>query len=124
KNKMLNRIRSAKVEEQGPREEPCRWPGAYYWLAINGSSVALARIPVSVEVLARSRVSPTPQQLIGFPTHEEAAAAQQLLLTAPIEAVRARMGEWAGRADVAVIVPHHPEPPTTGVTLWSFWPAA
>lgn len=55
----------------------------FYWLAINGASVAASGIPMPVTV----RVHPTPEQLIGFRTREAHLATQNLLLTAPISEV-------------------------------------
>lgn len=48
--------------------------GQYYWLAINGSTATLSPIPVAVEKLD---ISPTPKNLIGFRSRDEALAAQQ-----------------------------------------------
>ena len=87
-----------------------------YWIAINGASCAMSAMPLENPVCR-----PTPQQLIGFPTFEEARAAQRLCLTAPISEVRAFMRSLvphvlAGR--VCVIEPEHPDPSTTGPTAW------
>ena len=43
----------------------------YYWIAVNGASVALCAIAVT-----RAVCSPVPEQLFGFPTLEEAKKVQ------------------------------------------------
>lgn len=89
----------------------------WYWIAINGPSVALCPVPVST-ILAH----PTPQQLIGFASLEEAQQAQTFLLTAPINEVKAKMQEWAERINVKEMAYHRPaspQPPTHGPTEWS-----
>lgn len=90
----------------------------FYWLAINGASVAASSIPLPVTV----RVSPTPEQLIGFRSREEQVAAQQFFLNAPIKEVSRYMNEELldkiKSGEVAYTKPDKPEPPTTGATLW------
>jgi hypothetical protein len=90
----------------------------FYWIAINGASCALARYPLPVPT-----VKPTPELLIGFPTHEEAVQAQHFLLTAPHESLPPTLEEWRLRAllpesDITIVMPAHPERPTTGATHW------
>ena len=55
-------------------------PKHWYWIAINGSSVALSSLPMRNPV-----VMPTPEQLFGFGTLKEAQHAQHVLLNAPIK---------------------------------------
>src|SRR5262245_40271775 len=86
-----------------------------YWIALNGPSCAINTVPMREPV-----VSPTPEQLIGYPTLEEAQAAQRLCLTAPIEEVRAyferRLPDvQSGRQ--RVIQSPHPEPAVQGELL-------
>lgn len=58
--------------------------GEMYWIAINGASCAIASAPMK-----NPKVTPTPQQLLGFPTFEAAKHAQTVCLTAPMgEVVR------------------------------------
>ena len=90
----------------------------YYWLAVNGASVAVCPFPVSKDKI---RCVPTPEQLIGFPTQKEQMESQQFLLAAEIQAVQRRMDEWGPRmatGEMAYIMPDNPEPPTTGPTGW------
>jgi hypothetical protein len=87
----------------------------YYWIAINGASCAASLIgPLSVDVQCK----PTPQNLIGFPTREEAIDMQRFCLTGPIEEVHERLMELAQREDVVIKVFKNSEPPTHGPTLW------
>ena len=88
-----------------------------YWIAINGASCARTSFP-----LRKPFVTPTPFQLIGFPTFKESVEAQRILLHEPIETgfqfceslmPRVRNGE------IVVIQPAHPQPPTTGPTMWT-----
>jgi hypothetical protein len=90
----------------------------YYWLAINGESVAASELAVEPE---RVCCSPVPSQLLGFRTREEQLRARRLLLAAPAEHVE----EWVARACadvrvgcIAVINPPNPEPPSKGPTVW------
>ena len=87
-----------------------------YWIAINGASCALTAFP-----MRHPLVIPTPEQLLGFPTLDEARKAQQVCLNAPMPEVKRFMQSlsadvMAGR--VRVIKPKHPEPPTSGQTAW------
>jgi hypothetical protein len=88
-----------------------------YWIAINGPSCARSSLP-----MRNPRVTPTPQQLFGFLTPEEAQKAQHICLTAPIPEVKKFMrdlqpGVASGR--VRYIRPEHPQPPTRGQTMWT-----
>jgi hypothetical protein len=67
----------AKRRRTGPSAER-------FWIALNGASCTLCRTPLTDPV-----ISPTPEQALGFPTLEEAEQAQQHVLDAPIETVRA-----------------------------------
>jgi hypothetical protein len=89
---------------------------ARYWIAINGASCAMASFPMKSPT-----VKPTPQQLLGFPTLEEAQRAQRICLTEPMKKVRRFLESLApdvhsGR--IVVIQPTNPEPPTHGQTIW------
>jgi hypothetical protein len=88
-----------------------------YWIALNGPSCAMSSIPMRNPLL-----TPTPQQMFGFPTHEEAKQAQHICLEAPIKEVRRFLADLApdvktGR--IRVIHPKHPQPPTAGVSMWT-----
>src|ERR1035441_777587 len=90
----------------------------FHWIAINGASCALAGYPLPVPT-----VKPTPELLIGFPTHDEAVQAQRFLLTARVECLSPKLAEWRLRAllpesDIKIVMPEHPERPTTGATHW------
>jgi hypothetical protein len=89
-----------------------------YWIAINGAGCALASMP-----MRNPMVTPTPQQLIGFPTLEEAEEVQRICLKASLRKIR-RLWEESLRSDVEsgrirVINPAHPQPPTSGPTMWT-----
>lgn len=87
----------------------------YYWIALNGASCAASLIaPLSIDV----QCQPTPGNLIGFPTREEASDMQRFCLTGPIEEVHERLMELAQREDVVIKVFKNPERPTHGPTLW------
>lgn len=90
----------------------------FFWLAINGASVAASGVPMPMTV----RVHPTPEQLIGFRTSEAQLATQTFLLTAPIAYVDKFMKEEMPRklnsGEVVYIRPENPEPPTRGQTVW------
>jgi hypothetical protein len=90
----------------------------YWWLAVNRSSVTACFLPMPRTV----RVSPTPQQLIGFPTQEEQLAVRKFLLSAPMGEVARFMKEKllprVQSGEVAYIRPENPEPPTKGQTAW------
>jgi hypothetical protein len=88
-----------------------------YWIAINGSSCALSALP-----LRDPMVTPTPQQMFGFPTLEEAKEAQRICLHSSMKEVcrfmeSLRPDVKSGR--VRVILPTHPQPPTRGPTAWT-----
>ena len=86
----------------------------YYWIAVNGASVALCSMPAPKAIC-----SPIPEQLFGFPTLEEAKEVQTFLLNAPIPHVEERMASWADRIghDMAYERPSNPEPLRDG-TMW------
>jgi hypothetical protein len=88
-----------------------------YWIAINGSGCAITALP-----MRNPKVTPTPQQLLGFPTYEEAAEAHRICLQAPLDEVRRlfeslRACVKSGR--VRVIQPRHPQPQTDGPVTWT-----
>lgn len=90
----------------------------YYWLAVNGPSVAASMVPLSMNLY----VSPTPEQLIGFASYEEMQKTQQFLLTAPIEDVAEFMDTLPPRirsGEIQYKRPRRPEPPSRGATMWS-----
>jgi hypothetical protein len=72
--------------------------------------------------MIRPIVSPTPEQLFGFPTLEESQEAQRICLESPtIEEANRFIQSLAphirsGR--IIYIRPDNPEPPTRGVTAW------
>jgi hypothetical protein len=92
------------------RDEPL------WWIAINGSSCARSAMP-----LWDPRVTPVPEELVGFSTKEEAEAAQRICLRAPLRVVRQF---WANlRPDIMmgrirVIRLPNPQPQTSGLTTW------
>jgi hypothetical protein len=91
---------------------------SYYWIAVNGPSVAMLTVPARAD---RGHAIPSPEQLFGFPTAKEAAAAQRFLLTAPMPQVNARIRSWGNRiksGEMAYIRPANPQPPTGGETAW------
>ncbi len=88
-----------------------------YWIAINGASCAMTALP-----MRQPLVTPTPKQLLGFPTLNEARKAQQVCLNAPIPEVKRFIQSlhadvMTGR--IRVINPKHPQPPTSGQTAWT-----
>ncbi len=91
----------------------------YFWLAINGASVAASSVPFSKSVT----VTPTPCTLLGFATREEQLERQAFLLNAPINEVNRYMLEEVPQlvrgGDVVCVSPESPQPPTRGRTLWS-----
>jgi len=89
---------------------------SYWWIAINGPSCARSNFP-----MRKPLVTPTPEQLIGFPTAEEAEQAQHTCLTAPIREVKKHMKNWitgVALGRLAYIRPSNPEPFTKGATMW------
>lgn len=85
-----------------------------YWIAVNGASCAASAIPLREPF----RVIPTPEILVGFPTAKEAKQNQRCLLEAAFAEVREKMHSWMSRGDLKIIKPEHPDPPTTGPTIW------
>ena len=87
----------------------------YYWIAINEHTVARSAFPME----QFPEVSPKPQLLLGFPTHDEAVEAQGKCLDEPIEKVRSFLEGLTVRADVAKRWYRNSEPPVPGgVTTW------
>lgn len=91
----------------------------FFWLAINGPTAAASSIPMPCTV----RVSPVPEQMIGFRSREEQLAVQKFLLTAPMSEVENFMKEEMPRklqsGEVIGIKMKNPEPYTTGQTHWA-----
>ena len=91
-------------------------PTQRYWIAVNGSSCAMSAMAMRDPV-----VTPTPEQMWGFPTLEEAQKAQQICLTAPMADVIAfleglRQDIKSGR--ILYRSPENPGPQTRGETVW------
>src|SRR5262249_31430809 len=87
-----------------------------YWIAVNGSSCALSNMPLRNPV-----VVPTPQQIWGFPTAEEARKAQHIVLTAPMKKVMKylkSLGLDIKSGRVVYLRPDNPEPQTRGQAAW------
>ena len=83
-----------------------------YWIALNGSSCAMTSMPMRHPLL-----TPTPQQMLGFPTFEEAKQAQRICLEA-VEFLKSLAPDVkSGR--VRVIQPKHPQPPTAEQSIWT-----
>jgi hypothetical protein len=88
----------------------------YYWIAVNGASCAMSSAPMRHPV-----VIPTPEQMWGFHTLEEAERAQHVCLHQPIPEVIEFFQSLephihSGR--IRYVRPAHPEPPTRGETMW------
>ena len=95
----------------------------YYWVVINGPSVAMSSLPLPTTL----EVRPVPQLLLGFDSAEEASEALHFFLTASIPECKKRLRELARRAkrgEIVNIEPDNPEPPTAGATLWGVAPKA
>jgi hypothetical protein len=89
----------------------------YYWIAINGASCARASMPMR----KFPKVSPTPQQIIGFPTLEEAQYAQHVCLTASMKEMRRFLESLSRDIKAGRIACHtfrNPEAPTRDATTW------
>lgn len=91
---------------------------AYYWIAINGSSVALSPYALPVTV----NVNPIPQLLVGFRTLEAAREQHDFLLTAPIGKVRQRIDSLLAKAsrggEIVTVRPTNPPQPPQSETIW------
>jgi hypothetical protein len=85
-----------------------------YWIAVNGASAAMSPMPMRMNV----KVTPTPQQLLGFDSYEAAKEFQSILLTAPIPTVKRELVALRRRNGAVFITPDNPEPPTRGATMW------
>lgn len=84
----------------------------YYWLALNGPTVTWSMAPLSEKL----SVTPTPEQLIGFSTYEEAKRVQHFLVTAPMEKVAEYMESLPPKirsGEIQILRPKNPEPYTT-----------
>jgi hypothetical protein len=88
-----------------------------YWIAINGPSCSLCAIP-----LCEPLVTPTPEQLFGFPTLEEAEGAQQICLNAPMKKANRYLRGLSGditSGRIRHIRPKYPQPPSKEATAWT-----
>jgi hypothetical protein len=88
-----------------------------YWIALNGSSCAISPLP-----MRNPMATPTPYQLIGFPTYEEAQRAQRICLEAPMGEVNkflAALTPDVKSGRIRVIEHAHPQPPTRCPTMWT-----
>jgi len=88
-----------------------------YWIAINGATCALCSLP-----LREPFVTPTPEQLLGFPTVEEAERAQRICLFEPKEDVNRflrRLAHDVKAKRIRYIRPEHPQPPSREATAWT-----
>jgi hypothetical protein len=89
-----------------------------YWIAINGPGCAISPMAMSNPML-----TPTPEQLFGFPTREEAERALRICVQSPMDEVRRFLKSLApdvrsGR--IRVIRPKHAQPLTEGVpAMWT-----
>jgi hypothetical protein len=86
----------------------------YYWIATNGDSCALCTTPMATSVMC----SPTPENLIGFPSFQEASEAQRICLNEPSQDISSYLLALRSRMDVAIVVTKDPEPKTRGTTVW------
>ena len=90
----------------------------WWWLAINGASCAVCSLPMPATVA----VAPIPEQLIGFASRDEQIAAQEFVLTAPIDEVAEFMNttilDKVQSGEVAYIRPQSPDPQPDGPTMW------
>jgi hypothetical protein len=87
-----------------------------FWIATNGPTCVRSIFP-----MRRPIVSPTPEQMWGFPTAEEAEQAQAICIYAPIEQAMdylRGLGPDIARGRVTYFRPEKPEAPTTGTTMW------
>ena len=94
----------------------------FYWLALNGPSVAATMTPLSKDLM----VSPVPEQLLGFSSYQEAKETQQFLLTAPPHKLPKFMKALILRirsGEVQYIRPRNPEPWDKCGTIWQDGPA-
>jgi|SRR4029453_10410433 hypothetical protein len=87
-----------------------------YWIAINGASCAISRVPWIEPVTI-----PVPRQYIGFPTLQEAEKAHSVCLRGSQTEMRdyfrsLRADVMAGR--IRVINPPFPQPSTQGRTTY------
>lgn len=95
----------------------------WWWVAVNGETAALSPIASETPPL----IQPTPEQLLGYRTLDEAKAAQQFLLTAPVSDIYRSMvgGDLAKRikaGEISYFLPKKPELPTKGPTQWLYGP--
>ena len=89
-------------------------PSGHYYIAINGSSCAMFPIALREPFI----VKPKPHILIGFPTLEEAKAAQAICLQSPIAMVDEQIAAWRLRPDVRWKLNVVHDKQTKGQTVW------
>jgi hypothetical protein len=102
------------------QKEPCQDFGEseWWWLAVNGASVAGCFFPARASEL---KVTPVPERLIGFRTQAEQLEIQQFLLSASIQDINrytASLPPKVKAGEVGFVRPSHPEPPQD-TTMWS-----
>ncbi len=87
----------------------------YFWIAINGSCVALSppNLPLAKNEFS---VEPTPQIIIGFMTYAQASAAATLCLEADPSIVDRSVLTWMVMQPI--IRPDVPAQSPTGKTAW------
>jgi hypothetical protein len=88
-----------------------------YWIAINGAILDLCEFPFREPL-----VTPTPEQLFGFPTLEEAEVAYRMFSKAPMKKFDRFLDELhadvkAGR--IRHVRPKSPQSPIDDVTAWT-----
>ena len=91
-------------------------PTHRYWIAVNGSSCATSSMPMRDPM-----VVPTPEQMWGFPTFQEAQKAQQIVIAAPMPDVIAFLQGLHQDVKSGRILyrrPENPGPQTRGETVW------
>jgi hypothetical protein len=90
---------------------------AKYWVAVNGSKCVILERP-----MVNPKVTPTPAQLFGFPTPEEAEQAHRICQQGSFdEAEKFFAGVWPDVASgrVRFIQPAHPQPWTDAPVAWT-----
>lgn len=86
-----------------------------YWLAFNHISCAMCEVPTTAEDI---ECSPTPHQLLGFKSRDEAKEWLRFLVTAPFHQIRARAKIGFDRDRVTIITPAITGP-TSEIIMWS-----
>jgi hypothetical protein len=94
-------------------------PRKYWWVAATQDSAAMSPWPMSVRVCC----IPTPEQLFGFESFEEARKVQHMMMTAPLETLTEFVNKCGkqlqeGTATFRYLRPANPEQPLA-YTAWS-----